>query len=327
MTSFKTAIKAFVSVGLLAYLVFLAKPQKILEVLGNIWFNGGLIYVALAIILYIIIMGVFAFRWQILIRGYGLNVSTKLLFKYYLIGLFFNNFLPTAIGGDVLRIYNLVRESGERTIGFASVLTERLAGITSTFILTIFSVFILLKEFDNLILLYIAAIGLIAIIIFFFLVFNDRFLEYVTRMVRPIKILRLGERILKFLDALRYYRNNKSVYLKILLISILAQLLIICKIFLLSLALGLDIPFGYLIFVVPITFLLTMLPSINGIGFREGGYVVLLGKIGVTKAAAISLSFLTILVPILVSIWGGLLFMFQKRIPKKEEIEIVKKSL
>ena len=79
--------------------------------------------------------------------------------------------------------------------------------------------------------------------------------------------------------------------------------------------------------VVPITFMLAMLPSINGLGFREGGYVVLLGKIGISKAAALSLSFLTILIPIFISIIGGILFLFQKKITKKEEIEIVQESI
>jgi len=327
MARIKTLIKIFFSLGLLTYLVILAKPQQIAQVLNNIWYNGGIWYLALAIFIYLLALGVFSIRWQILIRGYGLRISTGLLYKFYLIGLFFNNFLPTAIGGDVLRIYNLIRESGERTIGFASVLTERLSGITSTLILTIISVFILINEFESLLLLYIAFVALIGIVIFFFLVFNNSFLEFVTKLVQPIKLFRLGERILKFLDALRYYRDRKIIYFQILIISLVAQILIILKIFCLSLALSLNIPFGYLFLVVPISFLLTMLPSINGIGFREGGYVVLLGKIGISNAAAISLSFLTILVPMFVSIWGGLIFLFQKRMPKKEEIEIVKKNL
>jgi uncharacterized protein (TIRG00374 family) len=327
MISFKTILKASISLALLAYLMYLAEPKKILEVLGHIWYDGGIVYLILALIIFIITLWVFSIRWQILVTGYGLKIPTHHLFKYYLIGLFFNNFLPTAIGGDVLRIYNLIKESGERTIGFASVMTERLSGITSTLILTIISIFILFKDFDNQLLLYLAFVMLAAIVIFFTLIFNHRFLEYFTKVVSPIQILRLGERIIKFLDALRFYQDDKIIYIKILLVSLLAQILIITNIYFLSLALKIDIPFTYLILVVPIIFLVTMLPSINGIGFREGGYVVLLGKIGVSKAAALSLSFISIAMPMLVSLWGGLLFMFQKKIPKKEEIEVVKKNL
>ena len=96
--------------------------------------------------------------------------------------------------------------------------------------------------------------------------------------------------------------------------------------FFLAQALDIQVSLMYLFFVVPITFLLTMLPSINGLGVREGGFVFLLGKIGVTEAAAISLSFTTILIPMVISIAGGILFMMQKNLPKKEDIENVGKN-
>jgi glucose uptake protein GlcU len=79
--------------------------------------------------------------------------------------------------------------------------------------------------------------------------------------------------------------------------------------------------------VVPITIILSMMPSINGIGFRDGGYVILLAKVGVSKAAALSLSFLTLFIPILISISGGILFMLQKKIVREEEVKIVEKSI
>jgi hypothetical protein len=70
-----------------------------------------------------------------------------------------------------------------------------------------------------------------------------------------------------------------------------------------------------------------MLPSINGLGVREGGFVFLLGRIGISEAAAVSLSFTTILIPMIVSIAGGFLFILQKKIPNKEDIENVEKNL
>ena len=327
MSYIKTFLKAGISLALLTYLVYLAEPEKILKVLSHIWYDGGIVYLIIALFVFIITQWIFSLRWQILVTGYGLKIPTHHLFNYYLIGLFFNNFLPSAIGGDVVRIYHLIEESRERTISFASVMTERLGGITSTLILTITSIFIFLNDFESQILLYLAFIMLAMIVIFFILIFNQSFLVITTKLVSPIEVLRLGERVIKFLEALRFYQNDKFIYVKILMISLLAQILIIINIYLLSLALKMNVPFTYLIFVVPIIFLVTMLPSINGIGFREGGYVVLLAKIGIGKAAALSLSLISIALPMFVSLWGALLFMFQKKIPKKKEIEIVKKNL
>ncbi len=154
MKSVRIILKAGISIGLLAYLIYIADPEKIFQVLNKIWFEGGLIYLTVAAVLFLISLVVLSLRWQILVRGYGIKIPTSSLFKYYLIGLFFNNFLPTGIGGDVLRIYNLVKDTGDRTISFASVITERLLGITSTLILTIVSITILQDKFENNLLLY-----------------------------------------------------------------------------------------------------------------------------------------------------------------------------
>jgi uncharacterized protein (TIRG00374 family) len=282
---------------------------------------------SLAILVFIAAQVVFSFRWQILVSGYGLKIPTRKLFNFYLIGLFFNNFLPTGIGGDVFRIYNLIKESGERTFSFASVMVERLMGISSTLFLTLVAILGLYRQFEIWIVLYTAIAILSGIVLFFLLVFNDRFVEWFARIVEPLKFMRLGERALKFINALRVFRENKKIYLKVMFVSVCAQIMIIFMIYLVAQALVIDVSFWYLLFVVPLTFLLTMFPSINGIGFREGGYVILLGKLGVTKAAALSLSLLTVIIPMFVSILGGLLFIFQKRKPKREDLEIVEETI
>ena len=143
----RTILKAVISIGLLGYLIYLADPIKILEVLDHVWYENGIIYLSIAAALFLLSLLVLSFRWQILVSGYGLKIPTRTLFKYYLIGLFFNNFLPTGIGGDVLRIYNLIQSSGDRTISFASVMTERLLGISSTLILAFISMLLLGDEF------------------------------------------------------------------------------------------------------------------------------------------------------------------------------------
>lgn len=327
MRYFKTILKATLSIGLLGYLIYLADPLKIIAVLGNIWTTGNIIYLVAAFFLFLLSLYVLSIRWQILVSGYGLNIPTTYLFKYYLIGLFFNNFLPTGIGGDVLRIYNLIQYSGERTNSFASVLMERLLGIVSTLILTIISILILHNQFkSNLLLLFaLALMGLI--FLFFSITFNERLIKPIESINNKLLFFRLGERIQKFLDAIRFYSDSKSIFIKILLISLVSQCLIILKVYCLAQALNLEIDLTYMLLVVPITMLLTMLPSINGIGFRDGGYVVLLGKIGISKAAALSLSFLTLAIPIIISVSGGLLFMLQKKTTRNEEVQIVEKNL
>jgi len=327
MKHLRTVIKAVISIGLLVYLIFLADPQKILTTLNKIWSEGGLIYLAMGAVLFILSLLILSFRWQILITGYGLSVSLRALFKFYLIGLFFNNFLPTGIGGDVLRIYNLVRVSGDRTISFASVITERLLGITSTLILTIFSIVFLIDQFDNYYLLAIALGLLFMVILFFLIAFSKKLVKPINAISARLTLLRLGERIEKFLNAIRFYSDSKSIYLKILFTSLVSQMLIITKTYFLARALGIDVDYSYMFLVVPISFILVMLPSINGIGFRDGVYVVLLSAVGVSKAEALSLSFLALVIPMIISTAGAVLFLAQKKSTRQEEVKIVEENI
>jgi uncharacterized protein (TIRG00374 family) len=327
MKHFRTVIKAVISVGLLAYLVFLADPQKILATLNQIWSEGGLVFLTMGAFLFILSLLILSFRWQILLKGYSVNVPLRSLFNFYLIGLFFNNFLPTGIGGDVLRIYNLVRVCGDRTISFSSVITERLLGITSTLILTIFSILFLLDHFDNFYLLIISIAMLLAVVLFFLIAFSRRLVKPISSITIRITLLRLGERIEKFLNAIRFYADSKSIYLKILLASLISQILIITKTYFLARALGIDITYGYMFLVVPISFILVMLPSINGIGFRDGVYVVLLSALGISKAEALSLSFLALVIPMIISTAGAFLFLAQKKATRREEVKIVEENI
>jgi len=327
MPQLRTILKAVVSIGLLGYLIYLADPVKILEVLDHVWYENGIIYLSIAAVLFLLSLLVLSFRWQILVSGYGLKIPTHTLFKYYLIGLFFNNFLPTGIGGDVLRIYNLIQSSGDRTISFASVMTERLLGISSTLILAFISILLLRDEFRTNLVLYLVVAMIMMVVVFFSIAFSKKLTIPIENITAKFTLFRLGERIQKFLDAIRFYSDSKIVYIKILAVSLVGQILIIVKAYFLALALGIEVDLVYMFLVVPIAIILSMLPSINGIGFRDGGYVLLLAKVGVSKAAALSLSLLTIFIPMLISIAGGIIFMLQKKVERDKEVKIVDKSI
>ncbi len=327
MKTFKTIIKILFSLGLLSYLVYLAEPQKIFIILSRIWSGGNFVFLVLAIFSFIIALIIYAWRWQVLLKGYNIKINLFILFRFYLIGLYFNNFLPTGIGGDITRIYNLIQIAGDRTTGFASVMIERMLGITSTLILTLFSLIWLLSSFGTNRILYLNLGLLCLILLFFYLVFNRKYPESFANTIKKIQIFKLGERIDKLFDAIRYFQDKKIIYVQVILISLMAQALVILMHYFLVLALNLDISFLYLLLVVPITFLLTMLPSINGLGVRDGGFVFLLAKKGISTAGALSLSLLAIIIPILVSLWGAVLFILQKKQTKLEDGEIVEKSI
>jgi hypothetical protein len=186
--------------------------------------------------------------------------------------------------------------------------------------MTMLALLFMARHSESHVLLPTAAGLIVAILIFFLFIFYPNLSRPLNPLIDSLKIYRLGERIHKFAGVLRQNNDNKSVYWKLWLISMVGQMLIIVMTYILSIGLALQIPAGYLFLVVPITFLISMLPSINGLGVREGGYVFFLGKIGVSKAGALSLSFLVVLVPLFISLLGGLLFISERKKLKIKEL-------
>lgn len=64
-------------------------------------------------------------RWYVLVRAQGLPFTLYNAFRLGLIGLFFNAFLPGAIGGDIIKAAFIAREQSRRTVAVATVLIDR----------------------------------------------------------------------------------------------------------------------------------------------------------------------------------------------------------
>ncbi len=74
-------------------------------------------------------------RWRALLRGLGLHPPFALLLKLYLVGGFFNSFLPSGFGGDVVRVLELGRDAESRAAALGTVLVDRLTGILSLLVM------------------------------------------------------------------------------------------------------------------------------------------------------------------------------------------------
>ena len=322
----ENSVKVIISLGLIIYLISEADPQKILDVLGHITSPKGFLLLLLAIFLTLAAILLMSIRWKILLKGYGYRLSLSRLYSFYLIGLFFNNFLPTSIGGDVIRIYKAVAEIDERAVGFASVIIERMMGIAATLFMAIVALFFISQEFKSPRLLY-TSIGLFVIIgLFFLVIIRNRPFAIMLRLFDKFTIFKIGEKLNKLLEAIHYFKDKRRVLLYVFLFSLMSQTMIVFMNYALSRAFEVDVSLNMLFMVVPVSFVLTMLPSINGLGVRDLGFVSLLGRVGVSKAGALSLSFMNLLIPMAVSIWGAFLFVIQKKKTREGEIDVVKST-
>ncbi len=303
------SLRVIVSFGLLAYLIHLANLQKIFETLRLVDFS----YFGLAVLFFLVALLFFTLRWQVLLQQSGLSPGYWHLLVFYLIGYFLNNFLPTTIGGDVSRAFNAAKSHGDKAASFGIVLFERILGVLATLTLGSLSLIWAARYFHSYRLIIIT-VALLAFVLFtLFNLLNPRLFNFTSSILLRITIFNLGDKLHQVLSTIHAFRNSKQTIFFGYLISVTCQLLLILMNYVLALSLGLhEVTISYLFLVIPVTFVMGLFPSINGLGVRDTGYVLLLPRLGVSPAEALSLSFLNTLIPMLVSTVGGLLMIFYR---------------
>ena len=104
-------MKLLISAGLLGY--FLTRIH--IERFVNTFASADVSYVVLTLVVYLLSQLVSAVRWMVLARPLGFKTSFKALVHYYLIGMFFNLFAPSTVGGDISRVYYLSRDDANHS--------------------------------------------------------------------------------------------------------------------------------------------------------------------------------------------------------------------
>jgi len=261
---------------------------------------------------YILIQIIFSYRWQLLLKVFQLFVPITNLFKTYLIGLFFTNFLPTAIGGDVMRgiyLYRYTRKGKEVAI---SVLVERFTGFTAQVIIGLVALAFIFSSLPDPLIAWVilgtTLVYIVALIIFF----NQTVFILCERLLQKFKAEKLGQKVLQFYDAISLYKSSPVVLIQSVLISLVVQVITIILYYVLSLSLNLSIPLFYFFLFLPIINIISMIPiTPGGFGLREGISVTLFRLIGIDQAQALGLSLTWFFVLLLTSLLGGILY-FQK---------------
>lgn len=302
-------LRGVISFGLLAYLIYMADISQIYATLKAADYR----YFAVALVIFLGTVVLFALRWQILLRESRIEPGYNRLLAFYLIGYFLNNFLPTSIGGDLSRVYNVARVSGKPATSFGIVILERIMGFVATLTLAAGSLYWAMRYFHTTLIVSLTLSSLLLLLFILLYLLNPSLYNFTSRFLSRFKWWGIGKKSQRVLSAIHALRESKKAIFKAYLLSLICQVMLIGMNYLLALALGLyQLSPGYLFLVVPVTFVMGMIPSINGLGVRDYGYLELLSRAGLSSAEALSLSFLNTLVPLLMSLVGGVLMIFYR---------------
>ena len=276
------------------------------------WLTAAAVLTLLALLLS-------AMRWQRVLQVLGLHAALRHLVSHYLACQFVSNVLPTTIGGDVLRVSRLSRETGESPKTFASVVLERLTG---WLVLPIISVagFLVNPPLQHLgtatrVALGLAFATLLALSILLFAVADQRIGG---RFAAKDGWRRFAGAVHLGLDRLRHEPRAAA---NLLLVGFAYQLVLVLAAVAAAQALGVR-PAGLtaLLAFFPAVAIAQVLPiGISGLGVREGAFVLFLGPLGVASQDAIALGLLLYLLNLGVSLLGAPAFAVGGRVPAPAE--------
>ena len=261
-----------------------------------------------------------ALRWQRVLDVLGLHAGLRRLVQHYLAGQFVSNVLPTTIGGDVLRVTRLSRETGESPRTFASVVLERLTGWLVLPVISVFG-FLVNPPLQHLgtatrVALGLAFSTLLALGILLYAVADQRIGG---RFAARDGWRRFAGAVHLGLDQLR--RQPKAAA-NVLLVGFAYQLVLVLAAVAAAQALGVR-PAGLtaLLAFFPAVAIAQVLPiGISGLGIREGAFVLFLGPLGVASEDAIALGLLLYLLNLGVSLLGAPAFAMGGRVPEPADV-------
>lgn len=310
------SLKIAISVGLIVFLIWKISPGRLVPYIKGIdW-----AYLSASIAVFFLSSFLGAVQWYILLSESGINPGFASVLKLYLVGLFFNNFLPANVGGDAVKIFDVTKMGNDPYRVFAVTLLDRIFGIFGLCLLALSASLILLPRgiIDNLgvyLLIFAACVSGVAVFML-----NRRLARLVRRILTGIRLWNIGERLEIIFDQLGGLRKLRSVMGKVTALALVVQFLRISTHILVGRSIGIDIsgmtPVLFFVFV-PLLGLIMILPiSINGLGVREGTGVLLFTSVGIGTEQALLVEFLTYVVMVAVSLAGGFLFLKRHLGPK-----------
>lgn len=247
-------------------------------------------------------------RWNVLLKSYGIEVPQRELYRLYMIGSFFNTFLPTSVGGDAVRMLKVSSLTEKRAQAVTSVFIERFIGMFVLYIISFFSYAFYFKFREGKELL-LAILFLLFVSIAFVLFILSPISEKIIKII-PSSFLK--EKLNKIHYSLKYPVKEPLSLTKVILYTTFLQINVVIYFFIISIAIKIKLSIVYFFILIPIILTVTMLPiTLGGIGLREGGFVFLFSKFGVSPEKALSLSILGYFISIIFAIFGGLIYIFE----------------
>lgn len=252
-----------------------------------------------------------ALKWYMLTRAVDMQAGYWRLFSYYLIGQFYNLFLPTSVGGDVVRSYQLGKFSGSQANALASVFVERYTGVLVLLLVAGLAVISQLAIFSvqyviGSLIAFAIGLGVIA-----WMIIDQRFYQWLRRQLvsRWSLLEKVFLRVDRLLAAVDVYRSHRVAMIGAFINSLVFYFVAVLNVYVTALVFTPDMQFVDALIATPIIMLIMNIPlSLGNIGLMEFAYASILQLMGYSPALGLSVALLMRLKSLLDAALGGALY-------------------
>jgi uncharacterized membrane protein YbhN (UPF0104 family) len=309
MPAFK-AIVSLVLLGVLFSRVDVARLWTVARHASPGWLAAGLG-------LYVLMILISAWRWGLLLRAQRIGLRFHALTSSFFVATFFNNFLPSNIGGDVVRVADTAPAAGSKTLATTIVLIDRGIGLLALVLLAAIGSSSASDFGPGTAgvapgMLW-AGFGLATVVVTPALLMPHEFM----RLVQPLRIVHpewVDERIARLTDALSRFRQAPGALAWCFAGAIAVQAVLVAFYGAVAHSMGIAIGFTELAVIVPISFIVQMLPvSMNGFGVREATFGFYFTRLGLPLESALLVSFVGAALIAIVSLAGGVMYLVRLR--------------
>jgi len=257
-------------------------------------------------------MGATVWRWKVLLEAQDLKVPLRHLIGTFLIGRFVGSFLPSTVGLDGYRMYDIARHSGQTARSVSVIVVEKLIGFFVLSALVVVTIPWGVRFIPATALVATAVVFSVPVTLSFILLLSPRLIRRIFARVLPPDTA-LGAKVGKAVKAVTAYERHRRALFAAVAIGFIVHLGTTFMYYFTAHAIGVDVGVGEVLYVGPLMIFATVVPiSVAGIGVRELVFSQLMGQAGHQAAAAVVFAFLGYLVGEVISLFGGLVLLARR---------------
>ncbi len=295
-------------------------------------------YFVLSLATFAVAQVVVALRWWLLLRAQSIYISLFAAIRLFFLGLFYNNVMPGAVGGDVLKAWYVTKHTNRRLEGALSVVVDRAIGLAGLVLMAIFTYGVFLRgrvleqgtdeergpggwlsQHEGMILWLVLGIGLVAVAFMLAHPYSRRRLAQAMEQLqnRGLALLKRTK------DALVVYCSRPGTALGAFILTFISQSMVIASFWPLGRNLGIDVELKYYFVIFPIMWVVAAVPvSPAGLGIFEWGtkkgFVALTGA---DPGSALAIALCQRLIWLLASLPGVLIHLLGAHLPREISVD------